>query len=390
MPSRVAPSDRPADAQQPEVVQQRQEVLGFDEFLQRKAEADVGLGAPRAGDVAQQVEVAVQPGADLPARHQQVPQLAVVDAHVDVDQVVGRRLIGHAVLQVVEHHVGVVEVAPRVFGEAVAVVPLVHHLQRRIDVLVERAAVPVQRQQAPHLLLGEAEQVVEPGAEADVRSDVEAARHVVHRDGRDPGDEQPLEAAAALAGPRLQGGEEVAVEAAAVRERLVRLAAVVGQHRVGEVVVLVDEAVHRDVVVAGIGEQLAETAVDRGRGEDAADRRLGEQVGVALERAADHHAAVALEALAQGLQGVVEGREVEPQDDVPRAVLRRFPADVGAVEDGAPLVGAAAVVVVLEHRHPEALAQAPGPDEEDVALVLEPAEEPGLGRRRASPSGGCA
>ena len=185
-------------------------------------------------------------------------------------------------------------------------------------------------------------------------------------------------AAAALAGARLQRGEEVAVEAAAVRERLVRLASVVRQHRVGEVVVLVDQHVQRDVVVPRVPEQLAELAVHGGVGEDAADGRVGKQVRVPLQSRADLDEAVGLEAFAQGLEGVVEGGEVEAQDDVARPVVGGPPPDVGAVEDGVPLVGAGPVVVVLEHRHPEALAEAPGPDQEGVALLLEAPEEAGL------------
>ena len=154
-------------------------------------------------------------------------------------------------LQVVEHHVGVVDVVLGVLCEAVAVVPLAHHLQGRVHVLVERPVVAVGLEQAADLRLREAEHLVELRLEADVGADVEAAGHVVHRDGRDAGDEQPLQAAR-LPCAGLQGGEEVAVEAAAMGERLVRLLATMREHGVGEVVVLVDEHAERNVVVTGI------------------------------------------------------------------------------------------------------------------------------------------
>ena len=70
------------DAQQPEVVQQGEEVLRIGEALQREAGLDAGVHLLLADDVPQQVEVAVE----LPANHQQVAQLAVVDAYVGVDQ----------------------------------------------------------------------------------------------------------------------------------------------------------------------------------------------------------------------------------------------------------------------------------------------------------------
>ena len=131
-----------------------------------------------------------------------------------------------------------------------------------------------------------------------------------------------------------------------------------------------------NAAVPGVGEQLAAPALGGGRGEDAADRRVGEQVHIALQRATDHHFAIGFEAFEQRFQGVVEGGEVEAQDDVARAILGGLPADVGAVEDGVPLVGAGAVVVVLQHGHPEALPEAAGTDQECVALLLEPAEKP--------------
>ena len=58
---------------------------------------------PSAITRAQQVEVAVQ----LPPGKQQVTQLAVVDAHVGVNELPRGR--PHGVLHVVEHHVGVVD-----------------------------------------------------------------------------------------------------------------------------------------------------------------------------------------------------------------------------------------------------------------------------------------
>ena len=375
------PPRHPADAQQPEVVQQRQEVLRLVEFIQRKAQADVGLRLPLADEVAQQVEVAVEPprARAHPLIHQQqVAQLRVVDANVGVDEVVRHRLVREGALQVVEHHVGVVEVAGGGLGEAVAVVPLTHHVESRIHVLAERAALPVELQKAVHLRLGEAEHPVELRLQGDVAPDVEAAGDVVHGDGRDAGDEQPFEAAARLAGPGLQGGEEVAVEAPAVGEGLVGLPPPVHQHRVGEVVVLVDEHVERDAVLAGVFEQRGELAVDGGWSEDALKRRLGEQVRMPFQRVAQHDEAVALEALLQGLQLVVEGGEIEAHHDVAPALGGGRAPDVGAAEQIIELVRPVAPVIALQERQPAGLAEAPGTDEEGVALVFQRAQVSGL------------
>ena len=78
-------------------------------------------------------------------------------------------------------------------------------------------------------------------------------------------------------------------------ERVVRLGAVVRQHGVGEVVVLVDQHVQRDVVVAGVAEQPPELGGDGRRRQDALQRRFGKQVGVALQRPLQLRVAVGLE-----------------------------------------------------------------------------------------------
>ena len=304
-------------------------------------------------------------------------QLAVVDADVEVDQIVRNRPVRHGFVQVVEHHVRVVDVRLRAGGEPVAVVPLPHHRQRRVDVLREYAVAPVHAQQTQHLRFGEAEQLVEIRMQADVPADVEAAGDVVQRDGRDAGDEQALEAAA-LPRPALQGCEEVPIEAAPVREGAVRRLAVVGQEGVRKVVVLFDEYVQRDAPLAGVGEQLIELAVDSRRRQDAPPHRFGKQVPVPFQRVVEHRIAVALEALSQRLGRIVEHREIEAQDHVTVAGVRGPAPHVGASEQRLELVGAVAVVVVLQRRHPARLAEAAGPDEKDVALLLQASEEPRL------------
>ena len=302
-------------------------------------------------------------------------QLAVVDAHVGIDQVPRHAPVGHRILQVVEHHVGVVEIGLGFLGEPVAVVPLAHDAHGGVHVLVEQAAVPVGLHQVAHLRPGEADHLVEVRVQADVGADVEATGHVVHGHRRHPGDEQAVDAAAAAVRPRLEGGEEVAKEAAAVGEVVVRLRAVVRQHGVGEVVVLVDQHVQRDVAVGGVAEQLVELRGDGGRSEEALQRCLREQIGMPFQRTPELRVAVGLELPLQGLQLVVDRREVEAQDHVAVMLSRRVAADVGAGEGGVELVAPPAVVVVLQQRHPQRLAEAPGADQEDVVLPFQAPQE---------------
>ena len=112
--------------------------------------------------------------------------------------------------------------------------------------------------------------------------------------------------------------------------------------------------------------------------EDAPLRRLGEQVHVTLQRGAQHHAAVFLEPFLQGGRCVPEYREVESQDHVAVSVRSRLPADVGAAEERLEIAGLVAVVVALQQRQPAGLAEAPGAEEEHVALALQLVEEAGL------------
>jgi len=72
-----------------------------------------------------------------------------------------------------------------------------HHRQRGFNILIEHAVVAVHFQQIAHLLLGEAEHVVELRVQADVLANVEAAGDVVHGDRRYAGDEHALQTAAA-------------------------------------------------------------------------------------------------------------------------------------------------------------------------------------------------
>ena len=245
-------------------------------------------------------------------------------------------------------------------------------------ILVEHAVVAVGFHQALHLRLGEADHLVEVRVQADVLADVEAAGDVVHGDRGDADDEQALHAAAAAGRGGFQGGEEVAVEAAAVGEVVVRLRAVEREHRVGEVVVLVDQHVQRDVVVARVAEQLGKLVGDGRRREEFTQRRFRKQVGMAPQSAPELDVAVGLELPLQGLEPVVYRREVEPQHDVAALFARRVLSDVGAGEHGLEPAGPETVVVVLQQRYPQRLAEAPGADQEHVAFLLQPPQEAGL------------
>ena len=178
-----------------------------------------------------------------------------------------------------------------------------------------------------------------------------------------------------LPAPAFRGCEEIPVEAASVREPFVGRAAVAREYRVREVVVLVDQHVQPDVVVDGVVEEFVELGVDGVGCQDVSCRLLGEQVRMATERRSDAECAVLLEVVLEGLRGIVEGREIEAQSDVPVTLVGRVRADVRAGEHLLELVPPVAIVVVLQERHPARLAETPGPDEKRVALLFKRAQE---------------
>ena len=150
------------------------------------------------------------------------------------------------------------------------------------------------------------------------------------------------------------------------------------QHGVGEVVVLVDQHVQRDVVIARVAEQLGKLVGDGRRREDVTQRRFGKQVGMAPQSAPELDGAIGLELALQRFESVVDRREVEPQHDVAALFPGRVAPDVGSGEGRLEPAAPEAVVVVLQQRHPQRLAEPPRADEEDVALLLQPAQEAGL------------
>ena len=160
--------------------------------------------------------------------------------------------------------------------------------------------------------------------------------------------------------------------------------------RVGEVVVLVDQHVQRDVVVARVPEQLGKLGGDGGRLQDVPHRRFGKQVGMPPQRPTELNKTVGLELPLQRFQFVVDRREVEAQGDVAALFPGRALPDVGAGEGGLEAVGPEAVVVVLQQGDPQRLAEAARADQEGVALLLQAAQEAGLVDVQPPVPVGCA
>lgn len=133
----------------------------------------------------------------------------------------------------------------------------------------------------------------------------------------------------------LQGGEAVAMEAAAVGEGVMGVRAAVNQDRVGEVIVFVAQDIPREVVLVGVFKWLIEASVDAQGGKDALRRHSSE---TSLHRAPqpprNWGEAVLLETLLQGFQLVVKRGETEAQHNAAIAVPRGPAPDVRAAKDG--------------------------------------------------------
>ena len=86
---------------------------------------------------------------------------------------------------------------------------------------------------------------------------------------------------------------------------------------------------------------------------------FGKQVCVSFQGAPEPRVAIGLEPRPQRFQGVVERREVEAQNDVAMAVPRGSATYVCSLEEILEPFCPAAVVVVLQQRHPARLAETP-------------------------------
>ena len=131
-------------------------------------------------------------------------------------------------------------------------------------------------------------------------------------------------------------------------------------------------------MVAPVSEQFGQLAGDRGRRQDVPHRRFRKQVGMPPQGPAELDHAVGFELPLQRFQLVVDHREVEAQGDVAALLSGRLPPDVGTGEGSVEVAGPEAVVVVLQQRDPQRLAESPRTDPEGVALLLQAAQEAGL------------
>ena len=226
-------------------------------------------------------------------------------------------------------------------------------------------------EEAPRLGRREADHRVEPLLLRDVRRDVEAAREVVHRHGRDARHEDAVARALELLEP-------APVEARAVRDLLVGDLPRRRDDLVREVVVLVDDHIDAEAEQARgrhDGRELlgrARTMPDRLDVGHVADKRLmlrDERIQLLIHVRAEL-------VRPRFPRADVHLREIERENEVPARVCRRIPPDVEPAEEPVEVPLLRDVVVAAQRLAEERLPEPARPhEEEEVRARLQPADE---------------
>ena len=192
----------------------------------------------------------------------------------------------------------------------------------------------------------------------DVLPDVVAAGHIAQHHRRDAGDEDPIQSHAAGGG--LHRLEHRLEQALAIEQRLVTITTAVAighQDLVGEVVVFVDQQIE---LVGSLGDRRQGRAPGGKGVVGLHDDRHREPLGIALTEGADAIVKMLMQRRLDGghlALGLDQG-EVPAHDEILIAQRGRRATNGQAAEQGLELLGAVQVVVMLQHRQQQALAEA--------------------------------
>ena len=226
-----------------EPVEERGEVFlfGYLASLERLHEPLGELSSCK--QVLKHVEIAVQ----TPVCRNEMADLRVVGAQILVDKFARKLLRAPKVTEERKHDRGVCHRRSGCAAEAVVVVPPDRRLVGLLR--VEAAMCGVVVRYGLEIVVAESRQVRKLRVKRDVRSDVESARHVVHRHGGDARDEEARHGRLCSGRHVLQVREELFEESVSVAERVVCALTAFRKDRVGEVVVLVDHHVELHALV---------------------------------------------------------------------------------------------------------------------------------------------
>ena len=191
-----------------------------------------------------------------------MPQLLVVRLHVHIHQRLGDNMVCTQVIHKIKHHVRVVHLHIRaVLRETIIVIPFPHHAQHGIRIPLPTAFRLVILQHLPHLTLRKAQYLIETRVQRYHRGNVKATGHVVQRHRRYPRDEHPLHRCSSPRRHPLDFVEKETEKACPVRQRMVTVMTVTGQHHIREIVILVNYQVNRQTRLLATQGYVFQTAL---------------------------------------------------------------------------------------------------------------------------------
>ena len=305
------------DGQHPEVEEQALEVLRIDHPLGREGSDNLCRDTAFGNDLLDDGSVHSE---GLVYLHQ-MAELVVVRPDIAVNHCLGRHLLLQVAVEEIKRHVGVEHVLVQLAGrETVIVIPRTHHLYQPLHGDVGRQGTPilVVSQHLPHFFRAESDDAIEQRAHADVRSDVEPAGHVVHRDGAYTRDKQAVHGRISVGSGSFHHVEEAANEAVAVRGATIVVLFARGEDGVGKVVVLVNHQVNAraintaDILFQG-GEHLPGVCLVTS---DHLPNSMPQQVFIFQDEVLHHHAAIFTEPLFQVFRSSLDFRKVEAEHHI--------------------------------------------------------------------------
>ena len=245
------------DGEQPEIVKQALEVVRLGDILGRKSILDYCGGLAVVHDLLDDRSVRAEPLVET----DQMAELVVVRADVVVDHLIRGRSQGQVIADEIQYHIRVVHrLVQTLRRETVVIVPRLHQVDQIVHTILKTCLALVIGQHLPYLSLAKTYDSIKAVICRHVGSDIETAGHVVHRHWRYPSDKHALDRAIARS-PFFQFVEEITEEARTVCQCLVMLLTHIGEDSVGEVIILVNEEIDREIQAFSLTDRVGQLLV---------------------------------------------------------------------------------------------------------------------------------
>ena len=217
-----------------------------------------------------------------------------------------------------------------------------------------------------HFSLRESNHLVETVVQGIVGADVEAAGEVVECHGTDTRDEDTLDTRISA---RLDGVEEGTQVARTVRLSLVFIqTGGIGEDVVGEVVVLVNEEINLCICLARFPIQMVKLFHTTVLFVHFLLDALGQVLLIDIAEIIEFRIAYRIQCTAVIAQVGIDHGKVEIDDKILVVVRRWMLADIQVAIESFELILLIDIIIMTEHRHGKALAEAFGADEEKESV----------------------